>query len=339
MKQTLSTIGLLTICFLLAGCVLPFQSLTTHSEVLALPSGEYLDATWFMPQRIALTYSSSPDTLGLDRYRIVVFETSEQRLKQLAIPHPEDECTAVWTLWTETLPGNRLGATRLCWFWIEHASNRYTEILAYDSEQERLEIVSKSPVGEDVVSFSFKPDMSASLQTFDSSGGLVGQVVWVNQSGAVTSLFENFSRTRDASFSPTGEAFAFLGTERLPVVDGGLFGWQLAYQQQLAYPWTLYVVDSAGTVPRPVVNDIRYARNAKWSPTGPYVAFEGEMQGFQGIWVVHLDTGRVYRVWDKSLRFDWSPDGQQIVVLDAPPMQGQKDSTPRLVLLTLSLPE
>jgi dipeptidyl aminopeptidase/acylaminoacyl peptidase len=300
--------------------------------------GNYGAIAWFSPDRIALSYTDSSDALALEEYRIVIDRLDTHEREFVTVPTLE-QCTVIWTLRVQSMFNDKFGITRLCTFWTEHVSERFTDVVAYDAESATFSEVTRSPLREDVVSFSFLPDMSASLQTFDSSGGLVGRVVWVDETGAVTPLFEEFSRTRDATFSPSGEAFAFLGTERLPEVDGGLFGWQLAYQQELAHPWTLYVVETKDAEPQSLVKSIRFGRNSRWSPTGPYIAFAGEVQAFNGIWIVHLETGNLYRIWRKSVPFDWSPDGKQIVVLDGASANSDEDIKPSLVFLTLSLPD
>lgn len=72
MKQTILTIGLLAICYLLAGCILPFQNVATHSSVLDLPIGNYMDIAWYAPEQLALSYTDSPDVLAIEEYRVVI---------------------------------------------------------------------------------------------------------------------------------------------------------------------------------------------------------------------------------------------------------------------------
>lgn len=338
MKRILMMVPLILVCWLSASCAVPFQSLTVDRERRSLPSGNYMDISWFTPNRIALTHSDSPDRLALEKYQLMVYTLDTQVGKVVAIPELE-QCQVTWTIRVWQLPNQDLAIARLCRFLTEHASNRFTDILSYDAEVESFEELMRLPLGKDVTSFSFTPDLSHSLQTFDSTGGLLGQVVRVDQTGEVEPLFETFSRARDATFSPSGDAFAFLGTEVVPKVDGGLFGWQASYRQQLAHPWTLYVVEGRDAEPQPVVENIRYGRYAQWSPTGPYIAFAGEVQAFDGVWVVHLTTGKVYRLWKETDPFDWSPDGQQMIILDTSSRESSEGTPPQMVLLSLSLPE
>ena len=330
---------LLIVWTMFSGCTMPVPTTVDKRETIALPPGGYLDIAWYDQNKFVVSRTDSSNAFDVSRYELALVDLETGRVVHLAVPQPSHECSVLFTLWLGALPEKQLGLTRLCTFWTEHVSERFTDILAYDAESATFSEVTRSPLREDVVSFSFMPDMSASLQTYDSSGGMVGRVVWVDETGAVTPLFEEFSRTRDATFSPTGEAFAFLGTEHLPKVDGGLFGWQLAYQEQLAHPWTLYVMETKEAEPQPLVEQIRFGRNSRWSPAGPYIAFSGEVQAFDGVWIVHLETGNLYRVWRESVPFDWSPDGKQMVILDVTQIDGKADPEPRLVVLTLSLPE
>ena len=342
--------GLPYLCWILVGCVVPVQDLVVKSEQLLLPVGDYRDISWLKSEQFAVSYADWPDDRPDDwldnlpnnpnfyDYEIAMLDLLDSSVLSasiLKVPEPEESCSTVWKLDVERLPDAKLGIARLCNFWKGGYIAFFEEIIAYDIKEGRFDVISRSPLGEDIVSFSFAPDLSSSLQTFDRSGGLVSKLVLVDKFGEVIPLFDTYRRASNGSFSPTGKAFAFLGNERVARFDWYPEQWNVA--GQLAHPWNLYVMDSAARKPRTVLR-VRHGRDAKWSPVGPYVAFRGEIKGSDGVWIVYLETNKVYRVWRESTPFDWSPDGQRIVLLDETATDAGEHPPAKLVLLTLSLP-
>jgi tricorn protease-like protein len=81
----------------------------------------------------------------------------------------------------------------------------------------------------------------------------------------------------------------------------------------------LYVMEADGSNvrPLPMGDGVVYANNPVWSPDGTRIAFlRWDAEGMRPIGVVTLATGEVKSVGpelDNGARFDWSPDGKQIL--------------------------
>ena len=77
----------------------------------------------------------------------------------------------------------------------------------------------------------------------------------------------------------------------------------------------LWLVNSDGTNPRPLISDGFYNIQPAWSPDGKMIAFASSKSGNMDIWVVNKD-GRNARqlTFDKSYDADpsWSPDGTKM---------------------------
>ena len=77
----------------------------------------------------------------------------------------------------------------------------------------------------------------------------------------------------------------------------------------------LWLINSDGTNPRPLISDGFYAMQPSWSPDGEKIAFASSRSGNMDVWVVDKN-GRNARqlTFDKSYDADpsWSPDGTEM---------------------------
>lgn len=351
MRRDTFVVALLGLFCMLSGCLAPVsvEDLAVESERFVLPEGDYLDIAWWRTDQFAASYGEWPDELPNDwpddlLYSPYLFEyeyllldlvdSSEISSSVLTVPQPYTGCRAVWKMDVERLADGRLGATRECIFELRGFSASYEEIVAYERERGTFDVLYRAPHMENISSFSYSPDMSSSLQTFDKSGGLVPEMYLADANWEATPLFGAFKRARHGSFSPTGKAFAFFGNESVREVGWYPEIWNIAAQQ--AQPWNLYVMELPDGELRSLLQ-VRGGRHAKWSPAGAYVAFRGNVHGADGVWVVHVDTHDTYRVWQESTPFDWSPDGTRIAVVEQESHGNERAPSVTLVLLSLPL--
>jgi len=77
----------------------------------------------------------------------------------------------------------------------------------------------------------------------------------------------------------------------------------------------LWLVNSDGTNPRPLISDEFYNIQPAWSPDGENIAFASSRSGNMDIWVVDKDGRNENQMtFEKSYDADpsWSPDGSRI---------------------------
>jgi Tol biopolymer transport system component len=74
-------------------------------------------------------------------------------------------------------------------------------------------------------------------------------------------------------------------------------------------------MNADGSNPHIVQSEIKLAVNVKWSPQGNALAFAGELEGKEGIWIFDRVTRQLARVWPDIEAYDWSSDGRRMVVI------------------------
>jgi Tol biopolymer transport system component len=77
-------------------------------------------------------------------------------------------------------------------------------------------------------------------------------------------------------------------------------------------------MDPDGSNLRILLTLVGNAYDLKWSPTNSNLLLFGgnAFDDSDGIWLLDTTLMSVERVWAENTRFDWSPDGSKIVLLD-----------------------
>lgn len=312
------------------------NALPTTIKTLETPSGDYRDVVWLPSNKIAAVYAPQYE---IDRwvYDVAIYELAEETWSEIDVPAPE-ECISAWNLVLERLPQGGLGIVNHCNIEVERALNRYSRLLAWYPETDTIEVLALLPVGKDVISFDISPEGTDTLVSYDSSGGILGELVWIDSDGKAQHLMTEYMRARDGRYAPDGQRMALVASASVPDSDTGMFGERRALQAKLSHPWTLYLADRKGDNLHVLLSNIRFSFYLKWSPDGHYLAFSGVISGQSGIWIVDVSTGALYRVWERRTPFDWSPDGSQMVVIDGPENNLQDGFVPEhLRIIDISL--
>jgi len=139
-------------------------------------------------------------------------------------------------------------------------------------------------------------------------------------------LCTDLGRAGGASWSPDGEAIAFLGSPQSIGVSG---------VARLDAPWNLYVMAPGTWAPHLVLADLTYPSEPSWSPDGRWLTFSGSVEGNgEGTWLLNLDAGQLKRLTTVPVASPvWSPDGRTIVGIVPVEGPGSKE---KLVLLDAS---
>lgn len=284
---------------------------TNHSESLPTPGGEYLDSVaWLKGNQLAFLYAPTPPR-GLWDYQIFVHTLGTEEWRALLVPQ-STKCVSEWNSHLRPLPNNNLGFIHRC-------NNRQATAPKYilymwDKEFETLQVLQSYPVPFHATNYAFAPDMSELIHEQDG-GGLRDQLYRVSQDEHMEQLFADYLRVSSPAWSPDGSTIAFVGTETGPEATLSPFTGSEGIGSLLFYPWDLYLMDADGSNLRIIQSGIQLAAVVKWSPKGDVLAFAGEYEGEKGIWVLNIVTSQLTRVWPDIRDYDWSPDGQQMVVI------------------------
>jgi Tol biopolymer transport system component len=156
----------------------------------------------------------------------------------------------------------------------------------------------------------------------EQSGDGLGNKLHFFESGELPLrlLEDSFGRIGHPAWMADGRII-FAGTPRLPESSTNLFSGLPGISAGLAEPWSIYLTDLdsllSGDVGEDqiILSDIQYIEAVKASPDGRFVSFLGTIEGNQGLWLYNLETKELARIWAGFGPYDWSPDGNEIIVL------------------------
>lgn len=78
----------------------------------------------------------------------------------------------------------------------------------------------------------------------------------------------------------------------------------------------VWIVPAGGGDARRVTANVNSARRPRWSPDGLAIAYEAELEGTQGIWILNLETHHSHlasRADSFGMHPAWHPDGERLV--------------------------
>ncbi|MCI0647579.1 MAG: hypothetical protein L0332_20665 [Chloroflexi bacterium] len=209
------------------------------------------------------------------------------------------------------LPNGNLGFTYECHF---EEIGFQTTLYMWDLESETWHTLYEFPESFAADDFSFAPDMSGFLQ--ESTGdGIFNELYQVNEAGELNQLFPDYYRAGVPAWSPVGNTIAFAATKEGPEASTNLFSGAPGLQEAMYHPWDIYLMDTDGDNLRVLLPDVVGVHIIKWSPEGNRLAFWGTYNDDEGIWILNMATSKLARTWPEEILFDWSPDGQQLVLL------------------------
>jgi hypothetical protein len=218
------------------------------------------------------------------------------------------------------LPDGRLGFRETCGP-ADPARGLRVRLLAWDLEgRPDVLLETDEPVGE----FTFAPGLEDGLYSVDSSicAGIAAirdgepaplpvrldGVNWALDAALSGGECVEEGRAGGPAISPDGREVAFAASPASAGVEG---------QARLDVPWNLYVMDRREQRPKAVLEDVGSLGRPLWSPDGRLIAFNGEIDGRAGVYVLRLADRRVLPV---SLEADdaatsWSPAGRELLAV------------------------
>ena len=289
-------------------------SASISSQPLPVPEGEYTSVAWLDEDHIAFIYRPEElmaADLGTD-FRISFFEISSG--KAITLPHISipSTCFPPSRISELTrLPNSSLGFVFRC-----HSENGISGTLFIWDVNQNTYIEVQNYTEFSARNFSFSPDMSHFVQERGKGDGLSNELYLVSPDKKMKKLLSDFKRAASPAWSSDGKTIAFAGTKENPE-NTDINTWQ-DIESLLYYPWDIYLMDADGSNVRILLPLVGNVYDLKWSPTNSNLLLFGgtSFDDANGIWLLDTAHMSVERIWAENTRFDWSPDGSKIVLLE-----------------------
>lgn len=312
---------LLSISLLLASCAPPifkgqpvFDSSASGDPDLA---GMFYQVAWVNHNDLVFLYTDSKE-LSLSAFDLHQYSFQTEHWSRLDVGARQG-CSSIERRWLQKLGVDSVGLFQRCnLLEASKAVGGIDQLRSYSLATGTSRTVVEYGREFHAASYSISPFDGRILQldTRDQ--------IFIVTGRERTQILTNFVRVSTACWSPVGDQFAFLAAGMVdPGGQDGVFP-----QLPINSPYDLYLVDSPDDVPVRLVKGVRYGLYLKWSPDGSRLAFRGEVAGQSGIWVYELGSRKLYRVWDQRAFFDWSPDGDRMIVVPPP---GNSETVPLLI--------
>lgn len=280
------------------------QTKVTANE-LDLPPAHYESVAWLTANEIALTYRDPEEREGTTRVGLLDLESGQ--LEDIILPPQEEGCSPVAS-WINDLSRLSNGNLFYTFFCIDGGLSG--ELTEWDRESRAISQLIRYPdFGPGP--FSVSPDMTEVLQENPVGAILANELHRFETGGEGQRILANFKRAGSPSWAPDGRSFIFVGTKSTPFDSPETFE---DVEGLALSPWTIYEMSADQTELRDLLSGVNRVI-LKWSPSGDMIAFAGEYRGQSGVWLLEKDSGQVSLIWPYLAPFDWSPDGQYMVIL------------------------
>lgn len=285
---------------------------TVEPQHLTVPEAEYRSVAWLDNDHIAFDYRQ--ESFGdeeADR-RIGLLTVSSGDWHEIPLPSLPEHCfprpSGISHL--SRLPNGNLGFVQHCL-----GAGVSGSLYMWDKRTNIIELVQVYNVPFFATSYTFSPDMTEFIQEDSEGAGLSDNLFRVNRNGKMEQILPHFVRAREPSWSPNEQTIAFSGTESAPEQTSDPMTWTQIESLAL-YPWDLYLMDADGSNIRILMPQVGRPYQLKWSPSDSnLLAFAGDIYDSQGIWILNTNTLELKRIWEQNTFYDWSPDGQSMIIV------------------------
>jgi len=294
----------------------PYILLDIPPQPIPSPDGYFQDVAWLEPGVLALEHLATPDTANWDtKLMILYIDTREYYLLPDEVP---PACNETRYGRMSRLPNGFFGYLKECL--PSQGIARDFRMHQWDqATQTDLELY-RYPIPFEATAFSFDNDMERWLQE-QSGDGLFNMLYLVEIGEDPVRVLENsFARVGEPWWMPDGRIL-FAGTPGIPQTSGNLFSGMPGITVGLREPWNIYLTSLSslvdGTVEEEqiILSGVRYINEVKASPNGEVITFLGTVEGEEGLWALKVDNGELVRLWGGFGPYDWSPEGNELVVL------------------------
>jgi hypothetical protein len=318
-----------------AACAQNFQDITDSilSEKSELPLNVYYDLVWLSDNKIAVAYDR--DYQGSRDNSVATYDLDSQDLADIPKPALPDYCIRGWN--TGGLGRMSDGNLAFIYDCITPSLVDQYMLASWDPESNDIEELYNFRDEIFATSFSFSPSSTEFVQEDSTNISMGNRIFKVSLAeNSMTQLVPNFVRAKVPSWSPRNNLIAFWGTESYPANSEDFKKFD-EIRDLVAHPWDLYAMDENGINVRQLLPNIRVPGILRWSPSRDILAFGGTIRRTEGIWIFDPDTKNLIRVFDRNELFDWSLDGEQLIVVEH--LRGNESPGSPIYAYVLELPK
>lgn len=304
-------------------------------QPLSIPQGAVTQVTWLDDNQIVFLYAAVPEANVVDplkypdrwQYELYSYGLNTKKWNELHFRNPT-ECVLGWIDLIERLPNGDLGVSYQCN--ISAGGGRRKELLfELDPSTGTQQILEDYPELFAARVFSFAPDMKKLVQD-EFHGGKTDKVFMVMQDGQMNQILPDYARARSPSWSSDGRIV--LGANKsIPDSRSNPLTALVGIGDIVFYPWDLYLLDANNSNPKVILSNIVGLDFIKWSSDSKCLAFWGNYKGQDGIWLFNPADARTIQLWPRYAAYDWSPDGQSVIILDREKQTGPESFHPLLL--------
>ena len=303
----------------LAGCSPGIPVVDKSSDIefyRIIESTQFNSPVWLPSQQIAFVHDERKDrkTWG------ALFDLEEESWQSFPFEDLEGCVSTRFNAW-QRLPDGRLGFIYECRDDETMLNDPGHYLIAWNEMTGEFEILRGYDTTISPYVFAVLPDFKQLFQ--ETTGGSIHHKLYRASltNDDIELLFPDFYRAGSPSLSPSGETVAFAANEDGPGSKRNLFTGFFNLSNEILYPWQLYLMETDGSNVRIVLSDIQFLSEIKWSPVAEnLIAFRGKYKGKLGLWLYDLDMNQLTFLWPEDehirIQYDWSPDGNQMVLQD-----------------------
>lgn len=294
---------------------------TPTSQVLDVPSYEYESIAWMDGDLFAVTYK--PVGFNSDLSRLALLSMADNRLIDLA-GHVRDRfdgnpCRPNKERNTHRIDAHNFSYVQECSYEKSGLIEWHGTLFKYNIETRINALIQESPRSRRILNADFTqgdsrvvvaegaPPVKSQLFIFAPDGTKAIEDLEID----ATELLGSYRSVQSPTWGVSGVIVAFASGD-------GSKEFNDSPVNLLNEPKDIVSINPDNMHAETLVKGLGNTGVLKWAPDGSRLAFGSRVQGKPGIWILDLTAQSIRQVWPRNEFFDWSPDGQSMVILDDP---------------------
>ena len=321
----------------LVGCQSRYLDVSRQTKIIQITipeEGYYVGSPVWLFDAIVV-FRFTPITEASNPVRLVpdlrLHNISQNEWEKIPV-ETGDDCHSLTFSFLQRLPNHQLGFYKTCIYDNGGSVSKLQQMNIITSETQTL-LDQDLSINEG--QFSFSPDLSELVQE-DMTGRFLSNKIYYKHDDKSTQIVPDFTRAMYPNWSQISREIAFWGTENYLESDPDELNTLPEVSALALYPFDLYISSPDGMNPQKILSSVQDPLFIKWSPKERTIAFSGTFYNMPGIWLVDASTSSVTRVWPTSVEFDWSPDGNRIVLVDTEKNQEEIITQQNILIVCIS---